>query len=552
MILLSAVVPSSAANADYMYTPVEPPFFVSLYSYNGIGINDSGQVVGSFTTTGQVIGSFNEHGFLYSYGSYTLLDVPGVTSTTPIGINNAGQVVGSYERDASGQSHGFLYSNGSFMPLDVPGATSTAPIGINNAGQVVGSFSTNPTPYLSHGFLYSNGRFTQLDVPGAMFTIAAAINNAGQVVGSFAPQVDPFPFPVSHTFLYNNGTFTQIDPPNTLSAGASGINDAGQVVGSYADSTSQSHGFLYSNGGFTQLDVPGASRSGAAGVNNAGQVVGFFDTYLPLSATPKTAGFVASPPDVLYPNILNAAVLPGSRSVQVGATATAFATIVNSGPGSAVYCTISAPTTVPVAFAFQTTDPRTNALTGTPNTPVDIQAGGSQSFVLALTPNAPIAPIDIPLMFDCANAGPATFLFGINTLNFSASTSLVADIITVAISGDPGYVDIPGATGAGVFAVATFNLGSSAPITASADTGASHLSATPLICQTVPQSGICMAPPTASVSTTINANETPTFGIFVQGSGTVPDLPAVNRVFVRFTDGSGILRGQTSVAVRTK
>jgi hypothetical protein len=54
------------------------------------------------------------------------------------------------------------------------------------------------------------------------------------------------------------------------------------------------------------------------------------------------------------------------------------------------------------------------------------------------------------------------------------------------------------------------------------------------------------------VTTTINANDTPTFAVFVQGSGNVPFDPAVNRVFVRFNDGGNVTRGSTSVAVRTQ
>jgi hypothetical protein len=40
--------------------------------------------------------------------------------------------------------------------------------------------------------------------------------------------------------------------------------------------------------------------------------------------------------------------------------------------------------------------------------------------------------------------------------------------------------------------------------------------------------------------------------VFVTGSAAVPDLPGVNRVFVTFTDAGGVLRGETSVAVRTQ
>jgi hypothetical protein len=56
----------------------------------------------------------------------------------------------------------------------------------------------------------------------------------------------------------------------------------------------------------------------------------------------------------------------------------------------------------------------------------------------------------------------------------------------------------------------------------------------------------------SSVTTTINAGATPTFGIFVQGGGNVAFNPASNRIFVRFKDGGNVTRGSTSVAVRTQ
>jgi hypothetical protein len=54
------------------------------------------------------------------------------------------------------------------------------------------------------------------------------------------------------------------------------------------------------------------------------------------------------------------------------------------------------------------------------------------------------------------------------------------------------------------------------------------------------------------VTTPINANATPTFGIFVQGNGIVPFDPAANRIFVRFKDAGAVTRGSTGVAVRTQ
>jgi len=67
-----------------------------------------------------------------------------------------------------------------------------------------------------------------------------------------------------------------------------------------------------------------------------------------------------------------------------------------------------------------------------------------------------------------------------------------------------------------------------------------------------PATGACLTPPSGSVTRTINANATLTFGIFVAGTGNVPFDPAANRVFVRFKDSGGITRGSTSAAVRTQ
>ena len=107
-------------------------------------------------------------------------------------------------------------------------------------------------------------------------------------------------------------------------------------------------------------------------------------------------------------------------------------------------------------------------------------------------------------------------------------------------------------TATGVFAVATDNLGSGDTITVATNTGTATLPITVTLCQTDPSSGQCLQTASASVATTINSNATPTFGIFVSASGTVPFDPANNRIFVTFTDSTGAIRGETSVAVETQ
>ena len=139
---------------------------------------------------------------------------------------------------------------------------------------------------------------------------------------------------------------------------------------------------------------------------------------------------------------------------------------------TATGCSIAPFTSLPASFVYQTTDPATNQVTGSPNTPVNIAAGAAQSFVFAITPTAPIAPTDVQFSFDCTNTDPAPINVGLNTLLLSASATPVPDIVALAATlTNDGIVNIPGANGTGAFAVATVNVGASGSITASADTG---------------------------------------------------------------------------------
>jgi CSLREA domain-containing protein len=252
---------------------------------------------------------------------------------------------------------------------------------------------------------------------------------------------------------------------------------------------------------------------------------------------------------------LVAAVLPGSRSVPVGAPATAFATVINAGTVPGLACGISAATPVAAVFGYQTTDAATNMVTGTPNTPVSIAPGGSQSYVVILTPHAAFPPADVAMSFQCLNSAPAPVTVGLDTLLLSASKSPVPDVIAlVATPSGDGILNIPVPSGIAAFAVATANVGSGGVITVTADTGGAGLPVALSLCETHSITGACINPaaPAASVTTAIGAGATPTFGIFVQALGPVAFSPAINRVFVRFKDSGNVTRGATSVAVRTQ
>jgi YVTN family beta-propeller protein len=348
-----------------------------------------------------------------------------------------------------------------------------------------------------------------------------------------------------------SATFTAVVETLTVAEVGGG---AGQVTSSPSgincSANNSQCAALFAVGSQITLTAAAAGDSSFAGWSGGG-CSGIDPCTVTLGAnTTVNASFVA---DTAGNLTLVAAVLPLSRSVELGATPTAFATIINAGPDNASTCTIAPTTGIPASFLFQTTDPTTNAVTGTANTPVNISAGQAQSFVMAFTPTAAFPPTSVAFAFTCANAPSAAATnVGVDTLSVSASTTPVPDIVALAASGDPGYVDIPGAAGTGVFAVAIVNLGIDATITAAANTGTTDLPVTLTICQTNPTSGACLAPPAPSATTDIQPNATPTFGIFVTGSAAVADSPGVNRVFVTFTDSGGTLRGETSVAVRTQ
>lgn len=250
---------------------------------------------------------------------------------------------------------------------------------------------------------------------------------------------------------------------------------------------------------------------------------------------------------------LAAAVLPSARSVQVGASATAFATIINSGSTALSGCGIAPVGATPTGFGFQTTDPRTNVVNGMLNQRVSILSGQAQTFVVGYRVNAPFLPVDATLGFSCANADAAPIVTGVNTLLLSGAADPAPDIVAVAAtSSNDGILDIPAVGSSGAFAVATTNAGAPDAIVVRVDTGAQPLPAVLTVCRTNPSDGQCVAAPSAAVTTTIASGETPTFSVFARSTGAIAFSPATARAYVRFADHAGVIRGAVSVALRTR
>src|SRR5215831_18369799 len=108
--LITIVVSALSAQSLAFATPAtEAPY--TFTTINGPAA-DSGETIYAFgvNAAGDIVGAVGIHGFLYSGGTFTPIDVPGAFSTAAQGINNNSQIVGSY-RDSVG-THGFLYRDG--------------------------------------------------------------------------------------------------------------------------------------------------------------------------------------------------------------------------------------------------------------------------------------------------------------------------------------------------------------------------------------------------------------------------------------------------------
>jgi len=251
--------------------------------------------------------------------------------------------------------------------------------------------------------------------------------------------------------------------------------------------------------------------------------------------------------EVLRPKTLFSALLPGSRSVQVDDRATVFASVINAAADEVSGCTIEPLTAIDASFEYQPTD-AANLPVGQPDRPFSIAAGSAQNLVLTFEADDDFSSTEVFLEYKCDEGPAAVSIQGVNTLLLSADDSPVADVIGLTT-----VVDLETQQGEnGLFAVGSANVGAGGEITVTVDDGDASLPLQLLLCETDSASGVCLATPAQSVTLNYAAASTRSFAVFVTALGRVENNPAVNRVFVRFSDADGIVRGATSTAVRTQ
>ena len=279
----------------------------------------------------------------------------------------------------------------------------------------------------------------------------------------------------------------------------------------------------------------------------APSIVGEWRARVSLNGEFSESGFVIGTPSIA--GALVAAVLPGSRSVGQGQSASVFATIVNGGEVELKGCRVLPLGPFAGQLNYQTTSAATNKLVGEPNTPVSLAPGGAQSFVLTLEPTAQVAPSNVEFNFKCNNAPRARIVRGVNTLQFSSGASAGADIIPITATADgDGVVRLNGPDGIAAFGTAALNISAPAsgilvvPVALGQELNLS-------ICETTIE-GACKELPGAEVVVDF-ADAARTFSVFVGAMGEpIAFDPENHRVELRFQSG-GEVRGLVSVAVTT-
>ncbi len=266
-VLLVLAAWAKAQQGAYEFISIDPPGSVESHAN---GINAQGDIVGRFIDRdGQ------SHAFLWSNGSYRLIDTDGSSS-----INARGDILA-----------GDLLRGGEVVGINYPDALWTSPLKINDAGDIAGGYGEVPYtecgPY--HGFVLSNGEYTQIELPvdDVSGILVHGINDAGELVGVYTIEGCDESNPAYHGFLLEDGSFTKIDVPNSTATVAFGINERGAIVGIY-DRAGRGHGFLLWKGVFTDIDFPGARGTRAKDINDRGWIVG---DYWPQGALPR--GFIA-------------------------------------------------------------------------------------------------------------------------------------------------------------------------------------------------------------------------------------------------------------------
>ncbi len=108
-------------------------------SLSATAINNAGDVAGFYNKTASQVDAFMR----LRSGRFITLAFPGAAMTQAFGVNDSGEVVGTYTTGSgnSAVTHGFTWLRGQFASVNIGGASSTTINGVNDEGDLVGFYT---------------------------------------------------------------------------------------------------------------------------------------------------------------------------------------------------------------------------------------------------------------------------------------------------------------------------------------------------------------------------------------------------------------------------
>ncbi len=190
----------------------------------GMGVNDSGEVVGYFHTG---------HGETFGWSSTVNLNTSGYTGVEALGVNDAGFIAGTAFGAKTGLQEALLWTpeNEIFALGTLPGGRHSEARAVSSNNIVVGGSDTSDNT--THAFLWTRtGGMQDLGIlSGYTSCIANGVNSSGVVVGQCTPASGtPTAFVwTSENGMENLNELLTGNPYATLIS-ANGINTSGQIA----------------------------------------------------------------------------------------------------------------------------------------------------------------------------------------------------------------------------------------------------------------------------------------------------------------------------------
>lgn len=274
LVAVLAYVPRASAENPHFTTIDYPGAGVTVAN----GVNQNGEIVGSYRMALPTGGLGPTRGFLLSNGQPSTIYVPNSAATLCYGINNAGDIVGVYI--AAGVNYGFRLKAGSanfetirYTETDPTTGTTTFAArftdswGIDEEGNVTGGF--NDANGHRRAYVWRDGSFDKImEVPDTTFTYTHGLNANGEIVGCYfkADPMDPENIVMHSLRVTSDGDFLTEDFPGSMMSMHWRITDSSIIVGHYFDMDGNEHGYLYKDGDYESIDFPDSTLTEAHGI----------------------------------------------------------------------------------------------------------------------------------------------------------------------------------------------------------------------------------------------------------------------------------------------